>query len=91
VLEASRRSLGERHADTTISAWNLFVTLLGQEAREAAGVIFARNLAWLLSAQLDDLGASQRTIRGYLAEMGAGSESSGGGQYAAGRGDKEEG
>jgi hypothetical protein len=91
VLEARRGILGDEHPDTTISAWSLFLTLLDQGDPEAAGGIFVRDLAWLLEAEPDDLGASQRTIRGYLAEMVAGSESSDGEQDPAGRRDKEEG
>jgi hypothetical protein len=88
VLETHRRILGERHPDTTISAWNLLLTLLDQGDDEAGG-IFARDLAWLLEAEVDDLGASQRTIRGYLAEMAAGSGRGEDEQDPAGRGEEE--
>jgi hypothetical protein len=89
VLEGRRRILGERHPDTTISAWSLFLTLLDQGDHEAAGGILARDLAWLLEAEVDDLGASQRTIRGYLAEMAAGSGRGEDEQDPAGRGEEE--
>jgi tetratricopeptide (TPR) repeat protein len=89
ALEARRRILGERHPDATISAWNLVLTLLDQGDQEEAGGIFVRDLAWLQEAEADDLGAKQRTIRGYLAEMAAGSDSGEEKQDPAGRGDEE--
>jgi hypothetical protein len=91
VLEGRRRILGERHPDTTIGAWSLFVTLLDQGDHEAARGTLARDLEWLQEAEFGDLGAAQRTIRGYLAEMAAGSGSGEGGLDPAGRGNKEEG
>jgi hypothetical protein len=69
---------------------NLVLTLLDQGDHEAAGGIFVRDLDWLQEAKFDDLGASQRTILGYLAET-AGSDGDKEEQDPAGRGDKEEG
>jgi hypothetical protein len=67
------------------------VTLSPARRPKAADGIFVRDLAWLLEAEPEDLGAWQRTIRGYVLEMAAGSDGGEGGQDPAGRGDKEEG
>jgi hypothetical protein len=69
VLEASRRVLGPEHLDTSISAWDLFSSLLVLEDVEAAGALFVSDLRWLLERDPATLSANQRQIREYLAAL----------------------
>jgi Tetratricopeptide repeat/TIR domain len=69
VLEASRRLLGEQHPDTSRAAWNLFRTLEDLDEREAARAVLKRNLLWLLDRDPVTLGADQRKIREWVAQV----------------------
>jgi len=68
-LEVSRRILGEEHPDTTLSAWNLLVTLLNMQETDAAMVVLREHLAWLVAAKQDHLAAVQVQIREMLTKM----------------------
>jgi hypothetical protein len=54
---------------TTISAWNLFRTLHDLGEREAARAVLERDLRWLLDRDPATLGADQRKIREYVAQV----------------------
>ena len=69
VLEARRRLLGEEHPDTSGAAWNLFRTLQDLGEREAARAVLERDLKWLLDRDPTTLGADQRKIREYVAQI----------------------
>jgi hypothetical protein len=69
VLDARRRLLGPEHPDTSISAWNLFTTLRDLGEREAAQVVIERDLLWLLDRDPATLGADQRKILEYVAQV----------------------
>ncbi len=69
VLEAGRRLLGEEHPDTSGAAWNLFRTLQDLGEREAARAVLERDLKWLLDRDPTTLGADQRKIREYVAQI----------------------
>ena len=63
VLDLSRRVLGEEHPDTTISAFNLLVTLVKVGEPESARSVFTQHLAWLPERDPATLGPHQRQIR----------------------------
>ncbi len=64
-----RRVLGPEHSNTSNSAWNLFLTLhdLGEE--QAARAVLEHDLLWLLDRDPATLGADQRKIREYVAQV----------------------
>lgn len=60
ALEIRRRVLGDEHPDTSISAFNLFATLLQCEGGgEQAMDVLQSRLAWLLGRNPASLGAKQ--------------------------------
>jgi hypothetical protein len=59
--------LGPQHPDTSVSAWNLFLTLQDLGERDAAGAILERDLLWLRGRDPATLGADQREISEMLA------------------------
>jgi hypothetical protein len=65
VLAKSRELMGERHPHTTVSAWNLFNTLLQLGTPEAEQVL-DDYLVWLFDAPMKSLNAQQRQIRDRL-------------------------
>lgn len=67
VLSTRRRVLGERHPDTTVSAWNLVTTLHRIGESESAARILRECLARLVSVDAASLSAAQREIRGRVA------------------------
>ncbi|HWQ94345.1 MAG TPA: tetratricopeptide repeat-containing protein, partial [Gammaproteobacteria bacterium] len=69
VLAVRRRVLGEEHPDTTISAWNLFMSLLYLQEVDAAREILVRHLAWLLQTDPQALSFEQQQILGWLEDM----------------------
>ena len=78
VLEITRRILGEEHPDTSLSAWNLLVTLseLGDNTR--AVDILNKDLLWLLKCDPASLGANQQQIRGRIIQVKRESAGAGG-------------
>jgi hypothetical protein len=69
VLDLYRASLGEQHADTTVSAWNLFLTLWDQEDVGAMRRVLQRDLAWLLDQPSERLDPTQRSIQSHLVQQ----------------------
>jgi hypothetical protein len=69
VLASRRRVLGERHSDTTVSAWNLVTTLLTAGESEAAVDIGRASLAWLLAEVPARLSADQRAVKEQLERL----------------------
>jgi len=69
TLAIQRRVLGPEHPYTSVSAWWLYLTLhdLGEQA--AAQAVVERDLRWLLGRDPDVLGADQRQIREYVAQV----------------------
>ena len=61
-----RRVLGERHPDTTISAWNLFTMLDRMQEFASAQTLRDNDLLWLLAEDPEQLGAAQRKIAGMV-------------------------
>jgi Tetratricopeptide repeat len=51
MLAIRRRVLGERHPDTTLSAWNLVTTLRQIGESESAARILVECLEWLTSCE----------------------------------------
>jgi hypothetical protein len=56
------------HPSTTVSAWNLFLTLRDLGERSAARAVLERDLLWLIDRDPATLGAGQRKIREMVAE-----------------------
>lgn len=75
VLSSCRRVLGERHPDTTVSAWNLVTTLHRIGESESAARILRECLAWLVSVDAASLSADQREIRGRVAVISSAGQS----------------
>lgn len=73
TLDIWRRVLGPEHPSTSMSAWNLFLTLRDLRDHEAAQVVLKRDLLWLLDRDPATLGANQRKIREYVAQIVKGS------------------
>lgn len=69
ALAASRRLLGKEHPQTSMAALNLFLALLDLNNRDTAFAVLDRDLRWLLDRDPATLGADQRKIRSYLAEI----------------------
>ena len=69
VLTVHRRVLGREQQHTSVSAWNLFLTLQDLGDREAARAVLERDLLWLLDRDPATLGAQQREIREQVAEV----------------------
>lgn len=69
TLAIRRRLLGPGHMDTSKSAWNLFATLRGLGDSEAAVTLLRGDLLWLLDRDPATLGADQRQIREYVAQI----------------------
>jgi tetratricopeptide (TPR) repeat protein len=69
VLDTMRRVLGNRHPHTTTAAWNLRQILLMRRAIEDAERLFVNDLAWLLTHDPEQLGATQRQIAEMLRQM----------------------
>ena len=69
TLAIQRRVLGPEHPNTSISAWNLFLTLRDLGDHAAARAVLKRDLLWLLDRDPATLGADQRKIRDYVAEV----------------------
>ncbi|MCL6507352.1 MAG: tetratricopeptide repeat protein, partial [Bryobacteraceae bacterium] len=68
VLEARRRLLGAEHPDTTIAAWNYWLTLRAAGEQEAAARVFEECLRWLVERDPATLGVDQRKIRVMVAD-----------------------
>lgn len=66
VLEIRRRVLGEEHPDTTVVAWNFFVTLCQMDEHDAAQAVINEYLSWLLAEGVELQSADQRQIREML-------------------------
>jgi tetratricopeptide (TPR) repeat protein len=69
TLEIRRRVLGPEHWHTSISAWHLLRTLCDLDESEAATTVLKRDLLWLLDRDPATLGARQREIREYVADI----------------------
>jgi Tetratricopeptide repeat len=69
VLEVRPRVLGQRHPETAISAWNLFVTLKETKETTAAQEVFGKHLAWLLQVEPQDPSGAQQRIREWLSRQ----------------------
>ncbi len=63
VLEIKRRVLGAEHPTTSITAWNLFITLHEVGDTDEAMNILEKHLVWLLGRDPESLGADQGQIR----------------------------
>ena len=72
TLAVRRRVLGAEHPDTSISAWNLFRSLIGLGDTKAARAVFKQDLMWLMDRDPETLGADQRKIREMLAQLPGG-------------------
>ena len=57
---------GDKHPDTSISTWNLFLTLRDTGDAAKAIEILREHLLWLLSRDPATLEANQRKIREYI-------------------------
>ena len=66
VLEVRRRVLGEEHPDTSLSAWNLFLTLVQLNEIATAKRIIHDRLRWLLERDPATLDTNQQQIRKML-------------------------
>ncbi|MEM7672486.1 MAG: hypothetical protein AAF212_04010 [Verrucomicrobiota bacterium] len=62
-------SLCPEHPDTTVSAWNLFQTLVSMKASDAAGRLLQEHLLWLLDPDRELVEAQQQQVRDMLASM----------------------
>jgi hypothetical protein len=69
VLDIRRRVLGPEHPDTSASAWWLCFTLHDLGEHNSARAVLQRDLLWLLDRNPATLGAMQRKIREYVAEV----------------------
>jgi hypothetical protein len=68
VLEITCRILGDEHPDTSVSAWNLFYTLIEMNDSKAKAV-FENDLFWLLDRDPATLGAYQQQIREMIIQL----------------------
>ena len=59
VLEITRMVLGAEHLTTSITAWNLFITLHEIGDTDEATTILEKHLVWLLGKNPEYLGADQ--------------------------------
>jgi len=66
VLERRKEILGPDHPDTTVSAWNLFTTLIDIEEIKGAQQIISENLLWLLDEDATLYDSNQQQIRAML-------------------------
>ena len=69
TMKIRRRVLGPEHPGTSRSAWNLFCTLRDLGEKDAASAVLERDLLWLLDRNPATLGADQRKIREYVAQL----------------------
>ena len=69
VLAVRRRVLGEEHPDTSLSAWNLILTLRDSGKVAEAGEVLRENLLWLLDRDPETLTKHQQEIREQLPSM----------------------
>ncbi len=69
MLRVRQRILGEEHPDTTISAWNLFNTLMEMYDSTEAGTVLKNHLLCLLDRDPESLGANQQQIREMFSQM----------------------
>ncbi len=68
VLEIRRRILGDEHPDTSVSAWNLFFTLIEMNDPKA-NAVFEDDLFWLMDRDPATLGVYQQKIREMILQM----------------------
>jgi hypothetical protein len=61
--------LGGKHPDTTISAYNLLVTLFELQKIEEAMRIFHSDLSWLIDAELQSLSYDQKRVHDMLRKL----------------------
>ncbi len=68
VLEIRSRILGDEHPDTSVSAWNLFFTLIEMDDPKTKAVL-EDDLFWLVDRDPATLGVCQQKIREMILQM----------------------
>ena len=68
------RVLGEEHPDTSLSAWNLFITLGEMGDFDEGKKVLENHIAWLLGRDPKSLGAYQGHIRDLIIQMFQGAD-----------------
>ena len=69
VLEIQRHILGDEHPETSVSAWNLFSTLLAMDDATNAMAVLKNDLFWLMDRDPATLCADQQQIREMILQM----------------------
>ncbi len=69
MLEIRRRILGDEHPITSVSAWNLFSTLLEMDDPANAMAVLENDLFWLMDRDPATLGTYQQKIREMILQV----------------------